>query len=131
MTRIRVESAEDRLAREEAAGRSPAELKTERLAVASYELEQLIARDEQDQERREDETLAWDAEHERRYQRDPRGYTLGALESAVERRDEVQRHVDEAVADARDEGASWSEIARVLHVSKQAAQQKYGKAGER
>ena len=43
----------------------------------------------------------------------------GALQSAID----AQRY---AVKLARDEGASWSEIASALGVTKQAAQQRFG-----
>jgi len=44
---------------------------------------------------------------------------------AVERRDEAQRQVDMAVAQAREEGASWYLIGQALGVTKQGAFSRY------
>lgn len=45
----------------------------------------------------------------------------------VEQRAAVDRELTEAVANARRAGHSWSKIAVMLGVTKQAAQQRYGK----
>ena len=51
---------------------------------------------------------------------------LRSIAELVEQRNEVDDGLAEAVQAARDAGRSWSEIAAMLGVSKQAAQQKYG-----
>ena len=52
--------------------------------------------------------------------------SLRAIAELVEHRNEVDGDLVAAVRDARETGRSWSEIATMLGVSKQAAQQKYG-----
>lgn len=51
---------------------------------------------------------------------------LRDIAELVEQRNEVDDGLAEAVRAARDAKRSWSEIAAMLGVSKQAAQQKYG-----
>jgi hypothetical protein len=50
---------------------------------------------------------------------------LRAIAELVERRDEVDEELTEAVRSARRAHRSWSEIGAMLGVSKQAAQRKY------
>lgn len=53
-----------------------------------------------------------------------------ALDSVRQRHVEVMHHqklLNAAVEEARERGASWAEIGAALDVSKQAAQQRYGK----
>ncbi len=52
--------------------------------------------------------------------------SLRVIAALVEQRNEVDDGLVAAVRAARDAGRSWSEIAAMLGVSKQAAQQKYG-----
>jgi predicted ATP-dependent protease len=51
---------------------------------------------------------------------------LRTIAELAERRDEVESDLTEAVRSARQANRSWSEIATMLGVSKQAAQRKYG-----
>ncbi len=51
---------------------------------------------------------------------------LRVIAELVEQRNEVDDGLADAVRAARDAGRSWSEIAAMLGVTKQAAQQKYG-----
>ncbi len=51
---------------------------------------------------------------------------LRTIAELVERRDEVEAELTEAVRSARQAQRSWSEIGTMLGVSKQAAQRKYG-----
>lgn len=50
---------------------------------------------------------------------------LRTIAELVERRDEVDQEITEAVRSARRGHRSWSEIGAMLGVSKQAAQRKY------
>ena len=50
---------------------------------------------------------------------------LQRVANVVERRDALDAELTEAVVAARNAGRSWSEIATMLGVSKQAAQRKY------
>ena len=50
---------------------------------------------------------------------------LRNIAELVEQRDEVDTALLEAIRDARNNDRSWSEIAAMLGVSKQAAQRKY------
>ena len=52
---------------------------------------------------------------------------LRQIAELVERRDQVDEELTEAVRMARSSKRSWSEIGAMLGVSKQAAQQKYAK----
>lgn len=52
--------------------------------------------------------------------------SLRTIAELVDQRNEVDDGLVAAVRVARDVGRSWSEIAAMLGVSKQAAQQKYG-----
>lgn len=52
---------------------------------------------------------------------------LRAIARCVARREQVERALDAAVAAARRNGRSWSEIGTMLGVSKQAAQRKYSR----
>ncbi|MBT8239882.1 MAG: hypothetical protein KJN63_01490 [Acidimicrobiia bacterium] len=58
--------------------------------------------------------------------REAKTSSLRAIAELVEQRNEVDDDLVTAVRSARDAGRSWSEIAAMLGVSKQAAQQKYG-----
>ncbi len=51
---------------------------------------------------------------------------LRIIAELVEQRNKVDDGLADAVRAARDAGRSWSEIAAMLGVTKQAAQQKYG-----
>jgi hypothetical protein len=50
---------------------------------------------------------------------------LAALEALVALKAQVVHRIDELVADSRREGASWAEIADMLHVTRQTAHQRY------
>ena len=52
--------------------------------------------------------------------------SLRTIAELAEQRNEVDNDLAAAVSAARNAGRSWSEIAAMLGVSKQAAQQKYG-----
>ena len=52
--------------------------------------------------------------------------SLRYIAALVEQRDDLDEDLVLAVRAARDTGRSWSEIAAMLGVTKQAAQQKYG-----
>jgi hypothetical protein len=52
---------------------------------------------------------------------------LRAIARAVATRAEAERRIAEAVARAREHGRSWARIALVLGISRQAAQERYGK----
>lgn len=60
-----------------------------------------------------------------------RTYTLGALSAAVRWRDLAVEEIDELVALARSEGASWEEIGERLGVTRQTAVRVYGDDRER
>lgn len=60
-----------------------------------------------------------------------RTYTLGALGAAVRWRDMALLEVDELVALAREDGASWEEIGERLGVTRQTAQRVYSQDRER
>ncbi len=52
--------------------------------------------------------------------------SMGAIAALVNQQDEINQALARAVADARKRGRSWSEIGKMLGVSKQAAHRKYG-----
>jgi hypothetical protein len=52
---------------------------------------------------------------------------LKAIAAYAEQRSQLDDSITQAVRDARGAGRSWSEIAGMLGVSKQAAQRKYAK----
>jgi hypothetical protein len=52
---------------------------------------------------------------------------MALLPALARERDAVEQSIRLQVATARDAGASWAEIGRALGVSKQAAQQRYGR----
>ena len=52
--------------------------------------------------------------------------SLGAIAFLVNQQQQINKALEEAVAEARARGRTWSEIGALLGVSKQAAQQKYG-----
>lgn len=55
------------------------------------------------------------------------GTPAGPLLTAAAIRNEAEAEVARAVADLRADGYSWVTVGRLLHVSKQAAQQRYGR----
>ena len=56
--------------------------------------------------------------------------TLGdAIGALAELRDGVELQLRELIGHARDEGATWSEIAELLNVTPQAAHKRYGPRG--
>lgn len=65
----------------------------------------------------------------RMYRGNNRWDALAAVEEAARLEASVTRRKDRAVIKARSTGASWTDLARVLGVSPQAVQQKYGKRG--
>jgi hypothetical protein len=54
--------------------------------------------------------------------------TLGELRRAVNRRDALERSIHRSVLRARSSGATWTAIARVLGVSPQAVQKRWGRS---
>jgi hypothetical protein len=52
-------------------------------------------------------------------------HQLAALEALVALKAQVLHRIDELVADCRREGATWAEIADMLHVTRQTAHQRY------
>jgi hypothetical protein len=54
------------------------------------------------------------------------GDALGALEAVVRARAGLDQLERQAVAGMREGGSSWADVGRVLGVTKQAAQQRYG-----
>lgn len=56
------------------------------------------------------------------------GEGLQAILAAVKARRDAQAAIDAAVAQARDEGATWTIIGSMLGISKQAAAKRYGSA---
>jgi hypothetical protein len=58
-------------------------------------------------------------------------FILDELREAVRERERTEKVIREIVVAARGEGHSWEVIARMIGVTRQAAQQRYGKgAGE-
>lgn len=56
------------------------------------------------------------------------GDALRAIVAGVQARHEAQARIDEAVAQAREQGASWTVIGAMLGVSRQAALKRYAGA---
>ena len=54
-------------------------------------------------------------------------FILDDLREAIRERDQVELTITEIVAAARREGHSWATIAQMIGVTRQAAQQRYGK----
>jgi DNA invertase Pin-like site-specific DNA recombinase len=53
------------------------------------------------------------------------GSDIGSLTALVELRAELERTITAAVTDLHDAGHSWTEIARELGITRQAARQRY------
>ena len=54
-------------------------------------------------------------------------FALARIEERAEDLRAAEAPLAEAVAEARDQGATWAEVGRVLGVSRQAAQQRFGR----
>lgn len=54
-------------------------------------------------------------------------FALARVEERAEGLRAAEGALAEAVAEARDDGATWAEVGRVLGVSRQAAQQRFGR----
>ena len=52
--------------------------------------------------------------------------SLQRISKLVQQREDIGTQIDQAVAKARLDGATWADIGTMLGVSKQAAQHKYG-----
>ena len=57
-------------------------------------------------------------------------FILDELSGAIRERKQIEKTIAEIVATARRQGHSWELIARMLGVTRQAAQQRYGRQVE-
>jgi hypothetical protein len=122
VSRIWIETPEQRFERELAAGRSPAQVEEDRRDVHNRRITRQRLREQQEQERQE-------RERAESIYRDPFGYYPNAIWQTHRAVRETERALAQLIREARGYGLTWQAIANAMELSRQAVHKRYGWLG--
>jgi hypothetical protein len=125
VSRIWVESPEDRFSREEQAGRPPRDIARDRQWAGIMRARRAETRRLRAEEAAELEHERSMAEMDAERAKNSRRFHSTALSNLVQHRREIEDYMRAGVEQAREDGVSWTVIGDALGVSKQAARKRF------
>lgn len=122
--KIFVETWWERLQREWVEGRSRREIEAEASELEFAEVKMKLRQEAE-------QTAARVVDGRRHREAEPVDYHVSTLEFLSARWTDLEEEMIEAVSDAREDGMSWAVISGGLQVTRQAAQQRFGRVVDR